>query len=98
MRGEGTNLSVAPATVESSETVVTFDCFVTPVTLPGHVTLHLNMSDNRKTTTDCYYVLAGGTHPVMCHLLISLHCLHIGADTGGRGALDTPLVHRVLTN
>ena len=67
---------MAPATVESGETVVTFDCFVTPVTLPGHVTLH----------------------PVMCHLLISLHCLDVGADTGGRGSLDTPLVHGVLAN
>ena len=69
-------LSVTPAAVESGETVVTFDCFVTAVTLAGHVTLH----------------------PVMCHLLICLHCLDVGADTGGRGSLDTPLVHRVLTN
>ena len=71
-----TYLSVTPPAVESSETVVTFDCFVTPVTLAGHVPLH----------------------PVMCHLLISLHCLDIGADTGGRGSLDTPLVDRVLAN
>ena len=71
-----TYLSVTPATVESGETVVTFDCFVTSVTLPGHVTLH----------------------PVMGHLLICLHCLDIGADTGGGGSLDTPLVHRELTH
>ena len=71
-----TYLSVTPPAVESSETVVTFDCFVTPVTLAGHVPLH----------------------PVMCHLLISLHCLDISADTGGRGPLDTPLVHSVLAN
>ena len=69
-------LGMTPPTVEPSETVVTFDCFVTPVTLPRHVPLH----------------------PVMCHLLISLHCLDIGADTGGWGSLDTSLVHRVLTN
>ena len=69
-------LTVTPATVESSQTVVTFDCFVTAVALPGHISLH----------------------PVMGHLLIGLHGLDIGGDTGGRGPLDTPLVHCVLTH
>ena len=52
MRGERTYLSVAPPTVQSCQTVVTFDCFVTPVALPGHVAFHLNLICENQTEPD----------------------------------------------
>ena len=38
------------------------------------------------------------THPVVGHLLVGLHGLDVGADAGGGGPLDTPLVYGVLTH
>ena len=32
------------------------------------------------------------------HLLVGLHGLDVGADAGGGGPLDTPLVYGVLTH
>ena len=89
-------LGVAPPTPETRQPVVALDSLVTLVTLPRHVTLHLDTSPQIETRVKCTNNVS--THPVVGHLLVGLHGLDVGADAGGGGALHTPLVHRVLAN